>query len=111
MKIGGQRTAVSYSSSASMQTLPLGWVNRQREEPNISTEGGSFVRWHEPDDARVSCPDLQVARGGSPRAYSAKLTVAVLRQARRGLEKPTLKWSRRNSQDSPKMCRYRANHP
>jgi hypothetical protein len=41
MKIGGERTAVSYSSSASMQTLPLGWVNRQREEPNISTEAAA----------------------------------------------------------------------
>ena len=31
----------------------------------------AFVEWHEPDEARVSCPDLWEARGEIPRAYSA----------------------------------------
>src|SRR5207342_1620396 len=33
-------------------------VNRQREEPDIQWKAAAFVRWHEPDDARVSSPDL-----------------------------------------------------
>jgi hypothetical protein len=33
-------------------------VNRQREEPDIQWKAAAFVRWHEPDDARVSRPDL-----------------------------------------------------
>src|ERR1700730_9804477 len=37
-------------------------VNRQREEPDIQWKAAAFVRWHEPDDARVSSPDL-VQRG------------------------------------------------
>src|SRR3979411_1453886 len=36
--------------------------NRQREEPDIQWKAAAFVRWHEPDDARVSSPDL-VQRG------------------------------------------------
>ena len=37
---------------------PRPWVNRQREEPDIQWKAAAFVRWHEPDDARVSSPDL-----------------------------------------------------
>ena len=33
-------------------------VNRQREDPDIQWKAAAFVRWHEPDDARVSRPDL-----------------------------------------------------
>jgi hypothetical protein len=33
-------------------------VNRQREEPDDQWKAAAFVRWHEPDDARVSSPDL-----------------------------------------------------
>src|SRR5712691_11542031 len=33
-------------------------VKRQREEPDIQWKAAAFVRWHEPDDARVSSPDL-----------------------------------------------------
>src|SRR6266852_705363 len=33
-------------------------VNRQREEPDVQWKAAAFVRWHEPDDARVSSPDL-----------------------------------------------------
>src|SRR6516165_3229095 len=41
---------------------PLTRVNRQREEPDVQWKAAAFVRWHEPDDARVSSPDL-VQRG------------------------------------------------
>ena len=33
-------------------------VNRQREEPDEQWKATAFGRWHEPDDARVSSPDL-----------------------------------------------------
>ena len=29
-----------------------------REEPFDQRKAAAFARWHEPDDARVSCPDL-----------------------------------------------------
>ena len=29
-----------------------------REEPFVQRKAAAFARWHEPDDARVSCPDL-----------------------------------------------------
>jgi hypothetical protein len=40
-----------------------GWVtdvglNRRREEPEVQRKAAAFARWHEPDDARVSSPDL-----------------------------------------------------
>ena len=28
------------------------------EEPDVQWKAAAFVRWHEPDDARVSSPDL-----------------------------------------------------
>ena len=34
----------------------------RREEPFVQWKAAAFVRWHEPDDARVSSPDL-VQRG------------------------------------------------
>ena len=40
----------------------LARVNRQREEPEVQWKAAAFVRWHEPDDARVSSPVL-VQRG------------------------------------------------
>ena len=30
----------------------------QREEPEAQRKAAAFNRWHEPDDARVSSPDL-----------------------------------------------------
>jgi hypothetical protein len=36
-----------------------------------SWKAAAFARWHEPDDAGVSSPDLRGARGEIPRAYSA----------------------------------------
>ena len=35
----------------------LDWVNRQRDEPDIRWKAAAFMRWHEPDDARVSSPE------------------------------------------------------
>src|SRR5258708_18794474 len=32
--------------------------NRHQEEPDVQWRAAAFVRWHEPDDARVSSPDL-----------------------------------------------------
>ena len=31
--------------------------NRHQEEPDVQWKAAAFVRWHEPDDARVSSPD------------------------------------------------------
>ena len=36
----------------------LARVNRRREEPDVQWKAAAFVWWHEPDDARVSSPDL-----------------------------------------------------
>ena len=33
-------------------------ANWQREEPEAQRKAAAFNRWHEPDDARVSSPDL-----------------------------------------------------
>ena len=44
-----------------------------RRSSNSRREAAAFVRWHEPDDARVSSPDLRAARGEIPRADSAAL--------------------------------------
>src|ERR1700738_2785567 len=41
-------------------------ANWQREEPEVQRKAAAFNRWHEPDDARVSSPDLWGARGGIP---------------------------------------------
>jgi len=30
----------------------------RREEPFVQRKAAAFARWHEPDDARVSSPDL-----------------------------------------------------
>src|ERR1700736_6115212 len=46
-----------------------------REEPDMQRKAAAFARWHEPDDARVSSPDLLEARGGIPRAYPAPAVV------------------------------------
>ena len=40
------------------------WVNRQREEPGIQRKAAAFMRWHEPDDARVSSPDVCPVKAG-----------------------------------------------
>ena len=32
--------------------------HRHREEPEVQWKAAAFARWHEPDDARVSSPDL-----------------------------------------------------
>ena len=47
---------------------PTGHAGRS---PKVERKAAAFARWHEPDDARVSSPDLGEARGEIPRAYSA----------------------------------------
>src|SRR5271165_3408157 len=42
----------------------LARVNRQREEPDVQWKAAAFVRWHEPDDARVSSPDVCPVKAG-----------------------------------------------
>src|SRR5229473_590867 len=49
-------------------------ANWQREEPEVQRKAAAFNRWHEPDDARVSSPDLLEARSEIPWAYSAIAT-------------------------------------
>src|SRR5258707_7788212 len=38
--------------------LKTSLVNRQREEPDNQWKAAAFAWWHEPDDARVSRPDV-----------------------------------------------------
>ena len=42
----------------------MGRVNRQREEPDMQRKAAAFARWHEPDDARVSSPDVCPVKAG-----------------------------------------------
>src|SRR6266550_4511750 len=57
--------------------------NRHWEEPEVQWKAAAFARWHEPDDARVSSPDLREARGEIPRAYSAeRATLLPAREVR-----------------------------
>jgi hypothetical protein len=40
------------------QVTEVGSGQPKREEPGIQRKAAAFERWHEPDDARVSSPDL-----------------------------------------------------
>src|SRR4029450_4415498 len=55
---GSNRGAESTDGPEGGGSPPVGWGNRQREEPDMQRKAAAFVRWHEPDDARVSSPDL-----------------------------------------------------
>jgi hypothetical protein len=59
----------------------------RREEPFVQRKAAAFARWHEPDDARVSSPDLG-ARGESPRAYSARSDVLARKQSHSAIAYP-----------------------
>ena len=55
----------SSDEAAVMAVERRGWVIAvdlgqlvRREEPFVQREAAAFVRWHEPDDTRVSRPDL-----------------------------------------------------
>jgi len=55
----------SSDEAAVMVVEQRGWVIAadlgqlvRREEPFVQWKAAAFVRWHEPDDARVSSPDL-----------------------------------------------------
>jgi hypothetical protein len=39
-------------------------ANWQREEPEVQRKTAAFNRWHEPDDAKVSSPDVCPAKAG-----------------------------------------------
>ena len=51
--------------------VELGSTGHTGRNPNVQRKAAAFMRWHEPDDARVSSPDLSAARGEIPRADSA----------------------------------------
>src|SRR6266849_2888842 len=62
-----------------------------REEPEVQRKAAAFARWHEPDDARVSRPDVcpgkasvfsrrQTCRGKSQAPRSSDSKVAGIRQ-------------------------------
>src|SRR6478672_7144007 len=38
--------------------VELGPTGGARRSPKVQRKAAAFVRWHEPDDARVSSPDL-----------------------------------------------------
>jgi hypothetical protein len=38
--------------------VELGPTGGARRSPNVQRKAAAFARWHEPDDARVSSPDL-----------------------------------------------------
>ena len=55
----------SSDEGLAMRLERRGWVIavdlgqlRNREEPFVQRKAAAFKRWHEPDDARVSSPDL-----------------------------------------------------
>ena len=55
----------SSDEGLAMRLERRGWVIavdlgqlRNREEPFVQRKAAAFTRWHEPDDARVSSPDL-----------------------------------------------------
>jgi hypothetical protein len=68
------------------RAIAIGAVNRRREEPEVQWKAAAFARWHEPDDARVSSPDVcpvkasmfsrvQTCRGKSqaPRSWDSRV--------------------------------------
>src|SRR5215831_16089786 len=61
----------------------------QREEPDVQWKAAAFLRWHEPDDARVSCPVLRAARGAIPQADSANSALRPCRLDVRFAQKRT----------------------
>ena len=52
------RRSVNIRGAKGVGHRHLARVNRQREEPDVQWKVAAFMRWHEPDDARVSSPDL-----------------------------------------------------
>jgi hypothetical protein len=51
--------------------VELGQLGQTGRSLTFQRKAAAFVRRHEPDDARVSSPDLREARGEIPWAYSA----------------------------------------
>src|SRR3982074_2672449 len=59
--------------------VELGPTGGAGRSPKVQRKAAAFARWHEPDDARVSSPDLGEARGETPRAYSARASYCHVR--------------------------------
>ena len=47
-----------WSEGSRPSPLSLGQPGHPGRNPNVQWKAAAFVRWHEPDDARVSSPDL-----------------------------------------------------
>src|SRR5229473_3626142 len=83
----------------------LGPTGSNREEPEVQRKAAAFARWHEPDDARVSRPDVcpgkasvfsrrQTCRGKSQAPRSSDSRVAGNQDSeayRRGLSSGRLR--------------------
>src|ERR1039458_2050426 len=54
--VATKRLQWSWSEGGGPSTMNR--ANWQREEPEVQRKAAAFNRWHEPDDARVSSPDL-----------------------------------------------------
>ena len=64
-------------------------VNWQREEPDHKRKAAAFAWWHEPDDARVSRPDV----------CPVKASVFSRRQTCRGKSQAPRSWDSRVRRD------------
>src|ERR1700724_3004526 len=51
--------------------VELGPTGHAGRSPKVQRKAAAFVRWHEPDDARVISPVLTESRGEIPLPYSA----------------------------------------
>ena len=47
-----------WSEGGGSSPLNVGQLGQSRRRPQVHRKAAAFVRWHEPDDARVSSPDL-----------------------------------------------------
>jgi hypothetical protein len=57
-----QRKPLTYSGTRPI-SIPVEraiaiWLGSTGNEPEVQQKAAAFNRWHEPDDARVSSPDL-----------------------------------------------------
>ena len=54
---GHKRLQCPWSEGGRSSPLSLGQLGQTRRSPKIQWKAAAFVRWHEPDDARVSSPE------------------------------------------------------
>jgi hypothetical protein len=76
----------SSDESSIMELERRGWVTAvdlgqpvRRDELLVQRKAAAFAGWHEPDDARVSSPDLSEARGEIPGPTRQKLRALLVR--------------------------------